>query len=144
VKKLISIGVALALLALVVLPVGVVAYTPPQTYAKVPFAILASGLELIADLWPALQVGLGLSGMDWVGWVVGNLSGWTYGPLAWSVDMLAWGMSMGGSVIDIIRGAVPSIPAWVPSLFSTVACSLMTCWSATNCSGNFSACNVTP
>ena len=52
-KKLISIGVALALLAMVVVPGAVAAYTPPVTYAKVPFAIIQSGFELIGDLLTA-------------------------------------------------------------------------------------------
>jgi hypothetical protein len=43
VKKLISIGVALALLTMVVVPGAVAAYTTPDTYAKVPFAIIQSG-----------------------------------------------------------------------------------------------------
>ena len=52
-KKLISIGVAVALLAMVVLPVAVAAdecYTTPATYAKIPFAIVQSGFQLVGSI----------------------------------------------------------------------------------------------
>jgi len=52
VKKLISIGVVLALVAIVVLPIGVAAQCEydgivPATYAKIPFAIIQSGFHLV-------------------------------------------------------------------------------------------------
>jgi hypothetical protein len=47
VKKLISIGVALALLTMVVVPGAVAAVDDPDTYAKATFSIMAAGIELL-------------------------------------------------------------------------------------------------
>jgi hypothetical protein len=121
VKKLISIGVALAVLAMVVLPVSAAAqYTEPQTYAKIPFAIIASGFSLLEDLWPALDTALAM-GMPWLTDVFGSLSDWTYGPLSWTVDMLAWGLGVGGTVIDALSGVI-TLPFPVGDLLNAIAC----------------------
>jgi len=136
VKKLISIGVALALLTMVVVPGAAAAYTTPDTYSKVPFAILQSGFELAGDLLTALGTDLGLPAylnetlMDTIG-------GWAGGPLSWTVDMLAWGLEMGGEIwalVDTTFGI--GYPA-IGDVMFIVACKLMTCWSATNCTGDF-------
>ncbi len=119
-KKLISIGVALALLALVVLPVSAAAYTEPTTYAKIPFAILGSGFELLAALWPSLDTALAM-GMPWLTDVFTALGEWTGGPLSWTVDMLAWGLGVGGTVIDALS-AVITLPFDVGLLLNTIAC----------------------
>ena len=137
-KKLISIGVALALLTMVVVPGAVAAYTPPDTYAKTPFAILASGFQMLQNLWPDLDAALGMD-MLWLGNVFGELADWTGGPLSWTVDMLAWGLSLGGTVIDALSDVV-TLPFPVGDLLNDIACGLMTCWSATNCTGNFTPC----
>jgi hypothetical protein len=121
VKKLISIGVALALVALVVLPVAVAAYDEPQTYAKIPFAIVASGFALLQAIWPDLDTALGMD-MPWLEGVFEELSLWSYGPLSWSVDMLAWGLGVGGTVIDALS-AVIDLPFDVGGLLNTIACS---------------------
>ena len=144
-KKLISIGVALALLTMAVVPAAVAAddYDLPETYAKVPFAIIASGFQLLENLWPDLDVALGMD-MLWLGNVFGELAAWTGGPLGWSVDFLAWGVDLTGKVV----AAVPMITDMLPEgldlevIFETIACGLMTCWSATNCTGEFDPCGI--
>ena len=150
-KKLISIGVALALLAMVVLPVGVTAYAPPPTYAKVPFAIIASGLDMMGELLDALATAdLGLPA-----WLNSNITGiiseWTIGPLSWVVDMLSWGFWLGGAVMSsvqpILTGMNVSLPfnlTDVAVVFDTIACGLLMCWSDTNCTGNFTPCAGLP
>jgi hypothetical protein len=52
VKRLISIGVALALLSAAVAPVAVAAdtYSPPDTYSQIPFAIIGSGFALVGQI----------------------------------------------------------------------------------------------
>jgi hypothetical protein len=146
VKKLISIGVALALLAMVVLPVGVGAYENPVTYAKVPFAIVSTGLEMVGSLLDVLGGELGLPA-----WVNSNLTSiiadWTVGPLSWTVDMLSWGFWLGGAVLNslqaIMDGMNMSLPfkmSDIAAIMDTIACGLLICWSTTNCTGNFTPC----
>lgn len=140
-KKLISIGVALALLTMAVVPGAVAAYEPPATYSKVPFAILASGIELVGEvvaavpmIADALPEGLNITA------ITGLIAPWTAGPLSWTVDMLAWGLDLGAtlwtSVNDMFEIGFPEIG----TLLSDVACGLMLCWSDTECSGNFTPC----
>jgi hypothetical protein len=104
VKKLISIGVALALLAMVVLPVGVAADIQPSSYAKIPFAIIGSLFEMIGDL-------LGLAG-----------------PLAWSVDMLAWGVALFSKVYGQLDQMFGIGYANLTRILDDVACGLRECW----------------
>ncbi|MDH4068579.1 MAG: hypothetical protein OEU97_06615 [Dehalococcoidia bacterium] len=122
-KKLISIGVALALLAMVVLPVSAAAYTPPETFAKVPFAILASGIELVGTILGAVAGDLGLP--TWIAPLMPTIADWTYGPLSWTVDMLGWGLGLVGSVLDSIASEL-GLPTWLAPLVNTIACSLFT------------------
>jgi len=140
VKKLISIGVALALLTMAVVPGAVAAYTPPVTYAKVPFAIIQSGVELAGTLLDILGSELGLPA-----WLTSNVTDpiaeWAGGPLSWTVDMLAWGMSVMGDIMGVLPESITDqIPMDLEELFDIIACDLMTCWSATNCSGTFVPC----
>ena len=145
-KKLISIGVALALLAMVVLPVGVTAYTNPVTYAKIPFAVVASGLDMIGQLLDILAVDLGLP--TWLNSnVTGIIAEWTGGPLSWTVDMLSWGFWLGGAVLSGMDSLLASMNVALPFamgdvavILNTVACGLLICWSTTNCTGNFTPC----
>lgn len=138
-KKLISIGVALALLTMVVVPGAAAAYTPPETYSKVPFAIIQSGFELVGDLLDALGTDLGLPSylnealMD-------NIGAWAGGPLSWTVDMLAWGLDLGGTLWTTVDDMFGIGYPGLGTLLSDVACGLMVCWSATNCTGNFTPC----
>jgi hypothetical protein len=70
VKKLISIGVALALLTMAVVPAVTAAQCDydgiePDTYAKIPFAILESGFHMVGQFLG----GFSLSGHHWwMGW----------------------------------------------------------------------------
>jgi len=141
VKKLISIGVALALLTMAVVPGAVAAYDPPATYSKVPFAILASGIELVGEVVAAVPMIADAlpEGLD-ITAITGLIAPWTAGPLSWTVDMLAWGLDLGatlwGSLDTMFDIGFPEIG----TLMTDVACGLMTCWSATNCSGTFLPC----
>jgi len=141
VKKLISIGVALALLTMVVVPGAVAAYEPPETYSKVPFAILATGIELVGEVVAAVPMIADAlpEGLD-ITAITGLIAPWTAGPLSWTVDMLAWGLSLGAdlwlSVDDMFDIGFPEIG----DLLNTVSCGLMMCWSATNCTGTFAPC----
>ena len=142
-KKLISIGVALALLTMAVVPGTVAAYELPATYSKVPFAIIQSGLELVGDLLDILGTELGLPA-----WLDSNLmdpiAGWAGGPLSWTVDMLAWGIALGADIVDEawvlldleVETGFPS----VGGILDDIACSLITCFAETECAGNFTPC----
>ena len=141
-KKLISIGVALALLTMAVVPGAVAAYEEPETYSKIPFAIIASGFDLMANLWPDLDVALD-TGLPWLTGVFTELADWTGGPLSWTVDMLAWGIDLAGVVIGGVPMIADALPAGLDleGLFSDIACGLQTCWAATNCTvGGFDPC----
>jgi len=130
VKKLISIGVALALLTMAVVPGAVAAqcppsdYTYPDTYAKIPFAIIQSGLELLETLWPDLDTALGI-GMPWVGPVFGELGAWAGGPLAWTVDMLGWGLGIVQGIV-VALGPTLGLPDFVGDLLTEIVCKVFT------------------
>jgi len=129
VKKLISIGVALALLTMAVVPGAVAAqddYEEPCTYAKIPFAIIQSGLEMVGGLLDSLASTLGLP--DWLDDVVLTIAPWAGGPLSWSVDMLAWGVNLGGSVLGGLADTL-GLPAWLAPLMSDLACGLRECYT---------------
>ena len=146
-KKLISIGVALAVLAVMVLPVGAAAqcpdigYTYPQTYAKIPFAILQSGLELTGDILGTLASTLGLP--DWLDDLVITIAPWTGGPLSWTVDMLGWGLDLVAGLLGALAAPM-GLPDWLDDLVSGIACGLFTPWTC-NYSGvaNFTPCSTT-
>jgi hypothetical protein len=109
VKKLISIGVALALLAMVVVPLGVAADFPddPGAYAKTPFGILGTGITMVADIVTDLATaidgfGLPVSAAEIAG-VLDTVGGWTGVNLAWLTDMTGWGMVAVGDVVTVIN-----------------------------------------
>ena len=151
-KRLISIGIALALVAMVVMPVGVAAYEPPDTYAKVPFAIIGTGLEMLGNLFDVLGAELGLPAFL-NSTVMGIIGDWTVGPLSWTVDMLSWGFWLGGAVLSSLQPILEAMNVSLPldladaaGVLNVIACGLLVCWSTSNCSGNFSPCvgvNVT-
>jgi hypothetical protein len=133
VKKLISIGVALALVAIVVLPLGVGAagsvtcppsnYTYPVTFAKIPFAILQSGLDLMGGLLGDLATTLGLP--TWLAPTIQKIAPWTGGPLSWTVDMLGWGVATLGGILNVLPSSM-GIPTWLTSVVNQLACALFT------------------
>lgn len=131
-KKLISIGVALALLTMAVVP-GVAA-AQPDTYAKTPFAIIEEGLYLIGDIITALEpAGLGIP--TWIADVTDAIAPFAGGPLSWTVDMLGWGVWLVGDVLGaldpIVSAVVPDLPialADLAGIFNTLACDLFTPW----------------
>ena len=146
-KKLISIGVAIALLTIAVVPVAVAAddYEPPATYSKVPFAIIQSGLELVGNVIEALPSDLGIPA--WIADVTDAIAPWTGCHLSWTVDMLAWGLGLTGDVVaaadSLVTGMGVEMPfplSDVADIFDTVACGLLTCWSETECTGTFDPC----
>jgi hypothetical protein len=146
VKKLISIGVALALLALAVVPGAVAAYELPDTYSKVPFAIVQAGFDLIGTILDTLGPELSLP--TWLNSaLMGEIGGFAGGPLSWTVDMLAWGLSLTGDVLGAVQPLLlafaPDLPidlAEVAAIFDTVACGLLTCFAVTECTGDFTPC----
>ena len=130
-KKLISIGVALALLALLVIPFTVAAAddTPTTaTYSKIPFGILGEGLNTITDIVVALPASLtGGTDLSWIGSVITPISGYVEGPLSWLTDLTGWSMVAVGDVVsqaDTIIGAVATLPfplSDVATMFYTIA-----------------------
>jgi hypothetical protein len=134
VKKLISIGVALALLAMVVLPVGVAADIQPTSYAKIPFAIIGSFFEMVGDILGmadpilvAMNVSLPLNMGDLVP-IVKTVANWTAGPLAWSVDMLAWGVALFADIYGTVDKMFGIGYTNLTLILDTMACGLRTCW----------------
>jgi len=138
VKKLISIGVALALLSMAVVPVAVAAqdggagnYTPPQTYAKVPFAIIASGIDMVGQLVDAIPMIADAlpAGLD-ITAITNTVAPWTYGPLSWTVDMLGWGLALGADIWTPVDDALGIGFPWLSDVLDTVACGLRTAFDA--------------
>ena len=133
-KKLISIGVALALLAMVVLPVGVAADIQPTSYAKIPFAIIGSFFEMIGDILgladpilTGMNVSLPFALADAVP-ILNVIGNWTAGPLAWSVDMLAWGIALFADVYGALDTMFGIGYANLTDILDTMACGLRQCW----------------
>ncbi len=149
-KKLISIGVALALLTMGVVPGAVAAYDPPPTYSKVPFAIIASGIELVGNVLGDLQPILEAAGFDLpidlstIAPITDQVADWTYGPMSWTVDMLAWGLELGAEVWALADSAFEIGFPEIGDILYIVSCKLLTCWSATNCTGTFDPCASVP
>jgi len=127
VKKLISIGVALALVAMVVLPLGAAAQCDydgiaPTTYAKIPFAIVQSGFHLVGQILDAAGSSLGLP--DWITpALMDDIGSWAGGPLGWSVDMLGWGLGLVGTILDSLAETL-GLPDWLAPTVQTIACQL--------------------
>jgi hypothetical protein len=140
VKKLISIGVVLALLALVVLPVGVAAKDiVPSTYAKIPFAIVQSGFYLVGCLMGDLQtviedMGVDLGGIDLSSFsgILYKLGDWAGTPLAWSVDMMIAGLGM---LADVVSAAgclgLPDSVTCIGDILGVVVENLHLCYDVT-------------
>jgi hypothetical protein len=132
VKKSISIGVALALLAMAVLPGFVAAQTPPDTYAKTPFAIIAEGLRLVGTLLDMEEAKFGFIGYD-VGQFMDPIADFTAGPLSWTVDMLAWGVNVLGVVLDPIITNFASSYSWIVDVVNDLTCQILAPWGSITC-----------
>ena len=142
-KKLISISVALALLAMVVLPLGVAAQCDydgiaPTTYSKIPFTIIQSGLHLVGQILDAAGSALGLP--DWITpELVDNIGSWAGGPLAWTVDMMAWGLGLVGTILSSLADTL-GLPDWLDDVVNTIACQLFAPWSCNVTGAEFAPC----
>jgi hypothetical protein len=140
VKKLISIGVALALLTMAVLPGAVAAqYTDPDTYAKIPFAVIASGFVLLEDILGALvDAELLPDTFSWVPDLMQPIGDWVGGPLSWTVDMMAWGLgNVGGTLMGELDAVLLAMGmdlgielTPVGDLLEAIACALFTPFGA--------------
>jgi len=135
VKKLISIGIALALLTVAVMPAVTMAQDcdypdedgtgiAPDTYAKIPFAILESGFAMVGELLEVLGPELGLPAYVDAD-LVNIIGGWAGGPLAWTVDMLGWGLSLVGGIVGTLA-PVLGLPDWLDDIVNEIACGLFT------------------
>jgi len=134
VKKLISIGIALALLTVAVMPAVTAAQCDypdgdgtgiePDTYAKIPFAILESGFAMVGELLDVLGPDLGLPAFVNAD-LVNTIGGWAGGPLSWTVDMLGWGLSLVGGILTTLA-PVLGLPDWLDDVVNEIACGLFT------------------
>lgn len=134
-KKLISIGVALALLVMVVVPVSVAAQDieNPGTYSKTPFGILGSGVQLVGDIVNAIPLIADMIPFD-IAAVTGPVGGYLGDNLAWMTDMTAWSMVLAGDVVkkvDPVIGGVVELPinlGDVADIFYVVSARLWDPW----------------
>jgi hypothetical protein len=127
VKKLISISVAVALLVTFMVPLAVGAQDePPDTYAKTPFAILAAGIELLGEIVTMLdsKFALGL-GFD-VTQFTDPIADFTFGPLSWTVDMLAWGVYVVAGLSGPVLETFAPDMAWIGDLLNDLYCYFFT------------------
>ena len=137
-KKLVSIGVALALLTMAVVPATAAAYEPPDTFAKIPFAIIQSGFDLVGILLADLAEPLGLP--EWIEPLMSPIGEWAGGPLAWTVDMVGWGVTLMGSIVEGIEPLMADyLPEGLdlPDLINRCACALFQGYEAV--SANFTS-----
>jgi hypothetical protein len=143
VKKLISIGVVLALVAIVVLPIGVAAQCEydgivPATYAKIPFAIIQSGFHLVGIILTGAGSSLGLP--SWINAaLIDNIGSWAGGPLSWTVDMMGWGLGLVGAVLAALPTSV-GLPTWLPDIVNTITCQLFAPFSCNVTGATFTPC----
>ena len=117
-KKLVSIGVALALLTMVVVPVGVAAQdqiVDPGTYSKTPFGILGSGIQLIGSIIGDLSgvidpyiADFGMDSADIAG-ITTRVGEWTGVDMAWMTDMTAWSMVLLGDVMKVADPVISEV-----------------------------------
>jgi len=151
VKKLISIGVALALLTMAVVPGAVAAqpegceasnYTYPTTFAKIPFAIVQSGIELVGLLLEPIGTVVELPAFLNAD-LMNTIAGWAGGPLSWTVDMLGWGLSLLAQIVLVLNEPLGLDMPWLADLINTVACSIFTPFTCVT-GGNFTPCDWVP
>ena len=125
-KKLISIGVALALLTMAVVPAAVAADDPPPTYAKIPFTIIGESIILLGDLVSMADSKLGLGlGFD-VAQFTDPIGDFTQNILGYTVDMLAWGVYVvAGLAVPILDEFAPDM-AWIGDVLDDLVCYFFT------------------
>ncbi len=97
----------------------------PATYAKIPFAIIQTGLMLLGDVIAVLPEDLGVPA--WLSTVTDTTALWAGGPLSWTVDMVGWGLNLVANLSTAL-----GLPDGVSSLLSNIVCALFTPFT---CSG---------
>ena len=95
----------------------------PATYAKIPFAIIETGLMLVGDIIALLPEDWGIPA--WLSTVTDTIATWSGGPLSWTVDMLGWGLSLVGGILDTLAPTL-GLPDWLGDVLNEVACELFT------------------
>ena len=142
-KKLISIGVALALLTMVVVPTVVAADYPddPGSYSKTPFGVLGTGVELIGEIVDNIPY---VSDMlaEYVDVpVVTELIGTYVGEnFAWLTDLTAWTMLTVGDVVYALEPLLETLGAEeyagpVEDVFYVLGGRMLDVWDAIGTSG---------
>lgn len=120
-KKLIGIGVALALLTMMVVPGAVAAQDEPDTYIDVPFWVVGEGIELVGELLDMEEAKMGFIGYD-LGQFFTPIAAFTEGPMTWTVDMLGWGVDVIAQVAGpVIDNFAPDY-GWIVEVLNTLAC----------------------
>lgn len=131
-KKLISIGVALALLTMAVVPGAVAAADPPDTYAKTPFSIMAEGARLVGELLDMEEAKMGFIGYD-LGQFMEPIALFTEGPLAWTVDVMAWGVEVVSQAAGPIITEFAPDYGWLVDVLDDVVCKILLPWDSIVC-----------
>jgi len=124
----------------------------PTTYAKIPFAILASSLHLIGEIVDGLsQAEILPPAVDWLPALVEPVAAWTNGPLSWTVDFLSWGLGVLGSSISALPCVLDAIGihldmdlAPVGDLFNLIACALFTPFNCEPEGAGWNPCGADP
>jgi hypothetical protein len=147
VKKLISIGVALALLVTFMVPVAVGADFPtdPGTYSKTPFGILGSAIVLVGNIVNDLAttidgLGLPVTAAEIAG-VLGSVGDWTGINLAWMTDMTGWSMVAVGDVVTVIEPLAATLAfdeytKPIADIFYVIGARIFDAWDAIATSGS--------
>lgn len=145
-KKLISIGVALALLVTFMVPVAVGADFPddPGAYSKTPFGILGSAIRLVGDIVTDLTTlidgfGLPIAASELAG-VLYSVGDWTGINLAWMTDMTGWSMVAVGDVVSVIEPLAATMGFGdymkpVADVFYVIGARIFDAWDAITTSG---------
>jgi hypothetical protein len=137
---------------MVVVPGAVAAQDiPPTTYAKLPFAIIGNGLYLLESILDELVTAELLpSTLEWLPALMPLMGDFAAGPLAWTVDMLAWGVSLVGALMGAVQDALDAMGidlgdidlGGLTPLFDTIACGLFQPWSANVTGADFTPCGT--
>lgn len=125
-KKLISIGVALALLTMVVVPAAVAADDPPPTYAKIPFTIVGEGITLVGDIVTSLNAKMDLGLPLDPSQITDPVSAYVQGPLSYTMDMMGWGLDIVAQVADALVPAYMPDFDWIVTVIEDIVCKLFT------------------